>query len=159
MKKEIEKKFLVKHIPKKLNGFLIKQGYLQRDIKRTIRIRTVLKEPSSVGYLTIKGISNEGGTSRYEFETKIPFKDANDLLNLCDRPLIIKTRYHFRFKGFLWEIDEFHEENAGLLIAEIELSDVNQTFPLPDFIKREVTGEKKYYNSMLIEKPFLSWNR
>jgi len=107
--------------------------------------------------LTVKGPSHDRGISRYEFETKISFGDAVDLLKLCDLPLIKKTRYHYNYKGFLWEIDEFHKENDGLLIAEIELTDANQSFPLPDFIDQEVTGEKRYYNSMLIKNPFKSW--
>ena len=107
--------------------------------------------------MTVKGPSHDKGISRYEFETKISFGDAVNLLKLCDFPLIKKTRYHYNYKGFLWEIDEFHKENDGLLIAEIELTDANQTFPLPDFIDQEVTGEEKYYNSMLIKNPFKSW--
>jgi len=127
------------------------------DITRSVRVRAVSNEKVKRGLITIKGVSDDTGMSRFEFETRIPFGDALELLKLCDLPLIKKTRYHYNHLGFLWEIDEFHKENSGLLIAEIELEYISQTFPLPDFIDREVTGQKKYYNSMLIKNPFKSW--
>ena len=127
------------------------------DIKRSVRVRTINNKKTKEGWLTIKGTSDDGGISRHEFETKISFGDAIDLLKLCDVPLINKTRYHYNYKGFLWEIDKFHKENDGLLIAEIELTHSSQKFPLPDFIDCEVTGQKKYYNLMLTKNPFKSW--
>ena len=127
------------------------------DITRSVRVRAVSNKKMKHGLITIKGIGDDAGISRYEFETKISIGDALDLLKLCDLNKKKKTRYHYNYMGFLWEIDECHKENSGLLIAEIELTHMNQTFPLPAFIDREVTGQKKYYNSMLVKNPFESW--
>ena len=158
MPKEIERKFLVSHIP---NGSIeteIKQGYLQSEKHRTVRIRTLVKNPDGKeAFITIKGASNKRGTSRYEFETEIPFDEATYLLKLCDVPLIEKTRYIYILDNIKWEIDEFHGVNRGLFLAEVELSDENQNIVLPDFIVEEVTGINKYYNSMLQKNPYTIW--
>ena len=136
---------------------MIEQGYLQMDNARSVRVRTINNANKKEGWLTVKGSSDKGGVSRYEFETKISYSDASSLLKLCDLPLISKTRYNYDYNGFLWEIDEFHKENRGLLIAEIELKHIDETFPLPHFVDVEVTGQKKYYNSMLTKNPFKLW--
>ncbi len=158
MPKEIEIKFLVSHIPDGLIETKIKQGYLQSEKHRTVRIRTLVKNPDGKeASLTIKGASNKRGTSRYEFETEIPFDEATYLLKLCDVPLIEKTRYIYILDNIKWEIDEFHGVNRGLFLAEVELSDENQNIVLPDFIVEEVTGINKYYNSMLQKNPYTIW--
>lgn len=158
MPKEIERKFLVSHIPDGLLETKIKQGYLQSEKHRTVRIRTLVINPDGKeAFLTIKGASNKRGTSRYEFETDIPFDEATYLLKLCDVPLIEKTRYIYILDNIKWEIDEFHGVNRGLFLAEVELSDENQNIVLPDFIVEEVTGINKYYNSMLQKNPYTIW--
>ena len=158
MPKEIERKFLVSHIPNEALGIEIQQGYLQSEKHRTVRIRTIVeKSDLKKAFLTIKGASNEKGTSRYEFETEIPFNEATYLLKLCDMPLIEKTRYIYISDNVKWEIDEFHGTNSGLLLAEVELSNENQKIQLPDFILEEVTGISKYYNSMLQKLPYTLW--
>ena len=158
MPREIERKFLVSHIPNEAIGIEIQQGYLQSEKHRTVRIRTLVKNPDGKeAFLTIKGASNKRGTSRYEFETEIPFDEATYLLKLCDVPLIEKTRYIYILDNIKWEIDEFHGVNRGLFLAEVELSDENQNIVLPDFIVEEVTGINKYYNSMLQKNPYTIW--
>ena len=135
----------------------MEQGYLQLQKERSVRIRTIESASGINGYLTIKGIGDETGASRYEFEIEIPVPDSKYLLTLCDQPLIKKTRYNYLFSGFTWEIDKFHGVNAGLIVAEIELESINQKFELPDFIGMEVTGDIKYYNLMLLKNPFTTW--
>ncbi len=156
MAKEIERKFIINHIPKSLLGYKLKQGYLQSEKKRTVRIRTV-EGKINKSYITIKGVSNKAGLSRYEFETEIPFSDGVYMLELCDLPLIEKTRYVYEINNVVWELDEFHGMNDGLLIAEVELSSENQIIEIPNFIKKEVTGIKKYYNSNLQKHPYKMW--
>ncbi len=151
---EIERKFLVKNNQwRKLGeGELYQQGYLSTDIERTVRIRTVGKK----GFLTIKGISQN--TRREEFEYEIPFEEAKWMLDvLCKRPLIEKTRYKIADKDLVWEIDEFWGENEGLIIAEVELKDVNRTISVPDWIGKEVTEDPAYYNANLVKHPFSQW--
>ena len=159
MPKEIERKFLVSHVP---NGSIeteIKQGYLQSEKHRTVRIRTLVKKlDAKEAFLTIKGASNKSGTIRYEFETEIPFDEATYLFKLCDPPLIEKTRYIYISDNLKWEIDQFHGTNKGLLLAEVELTDENQKIVLPEFIFEEVTGINKYYNSMLQKNPYALWH-
>jgi len=156
--KEIERKFLVSHIPDGLIKTEIKQGYLQSEKHRTVRIRTLVKNPDGKeAFLTIKGASNKRGTSRYEFEIEIPFDEATYLLKLCDPPLIEKTRHIYISDNLKWEIDQFHGTNKGLLLAEVELTDENQKIVLPEFIFEEVTGINKYYNSMLQKNPYTIW--
>ena len=156
MAKEIEKKFLINSIPENLFGSKIKQGYLQSEKQRTVRIRTT-ESKKNEAYITIKGASNKTGLSRYEFETEIPFNEGVYMLELCDTPLIEKTRYIYETDSVVWELDEFHGMNEGLLIAEVELSNENQKIQLPDFITEEVTGINKYYNSNLQKSPYILW--
>ena len=157
MNKEIERKFLIKKIPKGLIGTTLRQGYLQSEKQRAVRIRTVEKEGLKKGFLTIKGVGNSSGMSRYEFEAEIPIADADYLLNLCDQPIIEKTRYIYEHESLIWEIDDFHGVNDGLVIAEVELKSEDQEIKKPDFVDKEVTGQKKYYNLMLTKNPYSLW--
>ena len=151
---EIEKKFLIKHIPYNQIEYShkITQGYIVRDQKKVIRVR----EKGDEFYITIKG--NNIGISRLEFEYKIPEKDAKDLFqNFCEIGVIKKTRHYIHFKKHLWEIDEFHDQNQGLIIAEIELKSEDEKFHIPNWIFKEVTTQSKYYNINLIKNPYCNW--
>lgn len=154
MGNEIERKFLVSsEIYKTLaDGILYLQGYLSVDIERTVRLRIAGEQ----GILTIKGIRK--GISRMEFEYKIPVEDARMMLEkLCLPPFIEKHRYTIPFKDMIWEVDEFHRENEGLVVAEIELDYEDQGFEKPDWVGREVTDDPKYLNSNLVINPYNSW--
>ena len=158
MPNEIERKFIVSHIPNDLTNKKITQGYLQSEKHRTVRIRIVSDNSNNeTAYLTIKGKSNIAGTSRYEFEIQIPIKEAIHLIEMCDKPLIEKTRHIYNADNVKWEIDEFHGANNGLLLAEIELLSEDQKIVMPKFIVKEVTGLKEYYNSMLQKNPYTTW--
>jgi adenylate cyclase len=151
---EIERKFLVKGNEWRSLGIgqVYRQGYITTVNSTTVRIRIV----GDRGYLTIKGKTN--GIARSEFEYPIPLEDAQIMLDtLCDRPLIEKIRYKIQLGDLLWEVDEFLGENEGLIIAEVELDDVNRTIELPDWIAREVSGDRKYYNSNLAKYPYQQW--
>lgn len=158
MNLEIERKFLVKD-----NSYLslaqkkeyIKQGFLNSSKDRVVRIRII----KDTAFITVKGPSKDG-LSRFEWEKEISLEDANALFNLCEPGIIEKTRYfHKTNDKFLWEIDVFHGENDGLVIAEVELESVNQSIQKPDYIGKEVTGEKKYYNAYLSKQPFNLWHK
>ena len=159
MGKEIERKYLVSFLPGGISGTNMRQGYLQPEKERAVRIRTVEKDGSKKGFLTIKGIGSKSGMSRYEFETEIPVLDADHLLSLCDKPLIEKTRYKYDYEDLTWEIDEFHGVNDGLVVAEVELESEDQEFEKPYFIGEEVTGQVKYYNMMLLKNPYITWRK
>jgi CYTH domain-containing protein len=152
---EIERKFLVKHTDflSGIKGKRITQGYLSSDPERNVRVR--IKEDT--GFLTIKGISNKSGLSRFEWEKEITLEEAQDLLKLCLPGIIDKTRYEVASKDHIWEIDIFHRENDGLIIAEVELKSEEEIVIIPEWIDREVTGDKRYYNSYLSEKAFETW--
>jgi len=153
---EIERKFLVSSLEFKKDAHLnskIKQGFLNRDPMRTVRVR--LKNQS--GFLTVKGQSSENGMSRYEWEKEISKVDAESLLLLCEEGTIDKTRYEISIGKHLFEVDEFHGDNSGLIIAEVELNTVDETFKKPDWLGEEVTGNPKYYNSQLSKNPFATW--
>ncbi|PHR29937.1 MAG: adenylate cyclase [Desulfotalea sp.] len=152
---EIEKKFLITDDSwRKLgSGKDYCQGYLSSGKGPSLRIRTIGER----GIITVKG-PNEGG-KRLEFEYDIPYIDAQEMLEkLCLKPLIEKTRYKIPFAGFIWEVDEFKGENAGLIFAEIELDAVDQTFEIPTWIGEEVTGDPKYYNASLVSYPYSQWS-
>jgi adenylate cyclase len=156
MAKEIERKFLVK--PRKWSelgpGLKIRQGYLSTARERTVRVRTY----GDRGYLTIKGTTS--GISRDEYEYEIPFADATEILDhLCLQPLIEKTRYRIPFKGHTFELDEFIGVNRGLTIAEVELKSAAEKIELPDWIDRDVSGDPRYFNSNLAQKPFSTWEK
>jgi len=151
---EIERKFLVTGTSwmKNATSMACKQGYIYASPKKTIRIRIMADK----GYITIKGKNQ--GIGRKEFEYVIPLEDANRLLlDMCDKPLIEKTRYLVNYQGFNWEVDAFEGDNKGLVIAEIELTDENQQFPKPPWLGEEVTGDSRYYNASLQKKPFALW--
>ncbi|MEN6375416.1 MAG: CYTH domain-containing protein [Smithella sp.] len=149
---EIERKFLVKGNDwKTTNGIRISQGYLNRDRERTVRVRIA----GAKAFLTIKGVSV--GAARAEFEYEIPVSDAEQLLKLCDGPLIEKTRHMVAYAGLTWEVDEFHGANDGLVVAEIELETAEQTFTRPDWLGPEVTADTRYFNSNLATQPYSSW--
>jgi adenylate cyclase len=157
MPQEIERKFLVKggYKPFVTNAHRIIQGYLSSVPERTVRVR--IKDGH--GYLTIKGQVNESGASRYEWEKEITTKEANELLRLCESGIIDKTRHIIPADNNLFfEVDEFHGENEGLTVAEIELPDEDFTFEKPSWLGEEVTGDKRYYNSMLKKYPFKNWH-
>ena len=159
MGKEIERKFKVLFLPYNLPRKEIIQGYIQTEKRRSVRIRTIDSKEEKRGTLTIKGEGNKSGISRFEFEMPISIQDANLLLNLCDQPLIKKTRYFYEYYNLRWEIDQFHEENEGLLLAELELKSEQQKYKKPNFIGEEVTGKEKYYNLMLMKNPFSDWTK
>jgi CYTH domain-containing protein len=162
MATEIERKFLVKGDewrkrsqwkPSLAAGSVYRQGYLSTKKGCSVRVRLV----GNQGYLTIKGLSQ--GISRAEYEYPIPAEDAQEMLDkLCDRPLIEKTRYKLELAGLTWEIDEFAGENQGLIVAEVELTDENQTIELPDWIDKEVSDDSRYYNVNLAQHPYSQWS-
>ena len=152
MATEIERKFRVKEGAwRKAKGTRYRQGYLNSAKERVVRVRTINEK----GYLTIKGLTV--GATRLEFEYEIPRQDAEQLLNICEKPLIEKTRFKVEEGGFIWEIDEFFGENQGLIVAEVELESEDQDFPRPDWVLEEVTGDPRYFNSNLIKKPYKLW--
>lgn len=155
MANEIERKFLVKGEFKSqaFSSSRITQGYLCSDAVRTVRVRI----RGTKGFLTIKGASNESGTCRYEWETEIPVSDAEDMMKLCLPGVIDKTRYLVRSGNHVFEVDEFYGDNEGLIVAEVELQDIEEPFVKPDFIGEEVTGDIRYYNSRLMENPYCNW--
>jgi len=151
---EIERKFLIdiKQLGKLENGYAIKQGYIQTKDKTVVRVRVKNEE----AFITVKG-ENVGAT-RLEYEYYIPLNDANEMLEkLCSKPIIDKTRYLVKYKNHTWEIDIFHKENDGLIVAEVELESEDETVELPKWIVKEVTDESKYYNSNLLDNPFSNW--
>lgn len=149
---EIERKFLViGDTWREVAGTRLSQGYLNRDKARTVRIRLAGDE----AFLTIKGLSQ--GASRAEFEYEIPFADGEALLPLCEKPIIEKIRRKIPMDGFVWEVDEFFGENAGLVVAEIELESEDQAFPRPEWLGAEVTQDARYFNSSLASHPYSRW--
>lgn len=154
MGKEIERKFLVKGEEWKAAamGIVYRQGYLSSIKERVVRVRTI----EDKGFLTIKGITK--GVSRSEFEYEISVEDADTMLDdICEKPLIEKKRYKIPVGGLVFEVDEFFGENAGLIVAEVELADEKQKIELPPWIGAEVSGDPRYFNSNLIKHPFTKW--
>jgi adenylate cyclase len=152
---EIERKFLINKEKwkqtSKGEAHFYRQGYISTDPNKTIRVRLT----DNTGYLTIKGLSL--GASRPEFEYSIPKEDAKELLdNFCTSD-VSKLRYNITYANKLWEVDEFLDKNEGLIIAEIELLNEDETFELPPWIEKEVTGLEKYYNSNLSLHPYTKW--
>ncbi|GHV15843.1 hypothetical protein FACS1894169_08410 [Bacteroidia bacterium] len=152
---EIERKFLVKGDFKQYayKKEVIVQGYLSSIPERTVRVRI----KGEKAYLTIKGISNASGLSRYEWEKEIRIQDARELINLCEPGIIDKIRHYIKNDNYTFEVDEFHGDNEGLVMAEIELSDEADIFEKPDWLGDEVTGDERYYNSYLSQKPYTKW--
>ncbi|WP_294820667.1 CYTH domain-containing protein [uncultured Flavobacterium sp.] len=155
---ETERKFMVlsdayrqdAHTQKRIT-----QGYLNSHPERTVRIRI----KGDAGYLTIKGKSNDAGTSRMEWEKEISLTDAEQLLPLCENGSIDKMRYEVKSGNHIFEIDEFFGENEGLVIAEVELADENEAFEKPHWLGIEVTGDERYYNAYLSNYPFNTWKK
>ena len=153
---EIERKFLVTDDSYKAMAFhsdRIAQGYLCREGGNSTRVRV----RGDKGYLTIKGPSMDGGLSRFEWEKEIPESEAWELLKLCHGGIIDKTRHLVKCGNHTFEVDEFHGDNDGLVVAEVELKSADETFERPPFLGKEVTGDKRYYNSSLTRFPFKCW--
>jgi CYTH domain-containing protein len=153
---EIERKFRVRSDAWRVGatGETYRQGYLSSVQERTVRVRVA----GTRAMLTIKGPTR--GISRLEFEYPIPLDDANMLLDeLCEGPLIDKVRYRIPYGGLIWEVDEFGGDNAGLVIAEVELAHEQQAIELPPWIGAEVSGDSRYFNSSLARHPYSQWAR
>jgi adenylate cyclase len=152
MATEIERKFLVQGTSwRQGTGTRYCQGYLNLDKERTVRVRLA----AGKAFLTIKGISR--GARRVEFEYEIPPADAEELLKLCEGPVIEKNRYAIVYEGATWEVDEFLGDNAGLVVAEIELQSEDQPFVRPAWLAEEVTHDLRYFNSSLAAHPYSEW--
>ena len=153
---EIERKFLVVDDSYKrlaYNSSRICQGYICSGRGRTVRVRI----RDDRGYLTIKGPSDVAGISRYEFEKEITLDEAQHLMELCEPGRIDKTRYLVKSGDHTFEVDEFYGDNEGLVMAEVELQSEDESFEKPDFIGKEVTGDRRYYNGHLSKKPYCVW--
>lgn len=153
---EIERKFLVKNKDFKKDAFKeihIKQGFLSSEKERIVRIRLT----DNQGYLTIKGAPSNDGISRFEWEKEISKTEAEALFNLCEEGRIEKTRYLIKVEDHTFEVDEFYGDNEGLVVAEIELNQVSESFTKPKWLDKEVTGDTKYYNSQLSKNPYKNW--
>lgn len=154
---EIERKFLVtsdRFKKKAVRKTHITQGFLNTDKERTVRVR--LRDDQ--GFLTIKGKSSDDGITRFEWETEISKSDANALLTLCEKGMIDKIRYEIPNGKHIFEVDEFFGDNQGLIVAEVELNHKSELFEKPDWLGEEVTGDLKYYNSLLSKNPYTSWH-
>ena len=153
---EIERKFLVTSEAFKKEAFAqnrIAQGYLSAVPERTVRVRI----KGNKGFLTIKGASNTSGLTRFEWEKEIPVDEAAALLKLCEKGVIDKTRFEVKTGKHVFEVDEFHGENKGLVVAEIELKSETETFESPNWLCKEVTNDSRYYNSCLSKNPYGNW--
>lgn len=150
---EIERKYLIADDgwqAAAAEGVECRQGYLVSDEQKTVRIRIM----GDRGYLTVKGATR--GLSRKEFEYQIDLADAVCMLELCEN-IVEKTRYTFRQHGMIWEVDVFTGENAGLVMAEVELESEEQQIELPDWVGKEVSGDPRYYNACLAQHPYSTW--
>ncbi|NRA92963.1 MAG: CYTH domain-containing protein [Psychroserpens sp.] len=153
---EIERKFLVTSDAFKneaFNSYVIKQGFLNSHKDRTVRVRLT----DEIGYITVKGLSSKDGLSRFEWEKDLAIEDAEALLALCEPGILHKTRYEVQVNNHVFEVDEFYEDNQGLIIAEVELNSKEETFERPTWLGKEVTGDIKYYNSNLSKHPYNTW--
>ena len=155
MAQEIERKFLVRGDFKSevFRSTRITQGYLSSVPERTVRVRV----KGDKGFITIKGIGNETGASRYEWEKEIPVEDVHELLKICEPGVIDKTRYLVKNGEYTFEVDEFYGDNDGLTVAEIELPSEDAAFNKPAWLGEEVTGDVRFYNSMLMKNPYKNW--
>ncbi len=156
--KEIERKFLVNDLSFKALAFKktkLKQGYLNSNKKRAVRIRVA----EDKAFITVKGNSNKTGISRFEWEKEIAIADAEALLQLCEKHIIIKTRYYIKSEKHIFEVDVFEGKNEGLILAEIELTHEDEAFEKPVWLGEEVSHSKKYYNVYLAKHPYKKWNK
>lgn len=155
MSTEIERKFRVvgdfRHEARECERIV--QGFLSSVPERTVRVRS----QNGRGYLTIKGKGDSSGTTRYEWEREIPPDEADALLALCEPGIIDKTRYYVPVDGCVFEVDEFHGDNAGLIVAELELAHADDPVPAPPWLGPEVTGDPRYYNAALKAHPYCRW--
>lgn len=155
MAQEIERKFLVKgdfksSAKKKTR---ITQGYLSSAPERTVRVRV----KGEKGFITVKGIGNASGASRYEWEKEIPTNEVEELLQICEAGIIDKTRFLVDAGNHTFEVDEFYGDNEGLIVAEVELGSEDEEFEKPEWLGDEVTGDVRYFNSMLMKTPYKNW--
>ena len=157
MAQEIERKYLVDGDFKQeaYDAIRITQGYLSSMPQRVVRVRV----KGDKGYITIKGEADTSGVSRFEWEKEIPLEEAKALLKLAEPGIIDKTRYLIKNTDgrHIWDVDVFHGDNDGLVMAEIELSVENETFDRPNWLGKEVTGDKRYYNSFIAHNPYKNW--
>lgn len=155
MAQEIERKFLVRGSFKEaaFDALQICQGYISSAPGRSVRVRI----SGNRGFLTIKGPSHDGGLSRFEWEKEIGADEARELMVLCEPGIIDKTRYLVKVGAHTFEVDEFHGDNEGLVVAEVELGAPDETFEKPDWLGEEVTGDRRYYNSSLAKMPYKVW--
>ena len=155
MAQEIERKFMVvgeyKHLAH--SSMHLVQGYIASG-RRTVRVRL----SDDRAWLTIKGPSRDGGLTRYEWEHPIEAKEAMELLQLAEGALIDKRRWLVNYEGHTFEVDEFAGQNEGLVIAEVELHSADEEFATPVWLGREVTGERRFYNSHLRSHPYSEWS-
>lgn len=156
MATEIEHKFLLQDERWRQlveRSVRMRQGYLISDTHCSVRVRVADER----GFLNIK--SGTLGIQRSEYEYPIPLTEAEEILDtLCEKPLLEKTRHYVRYGSHLWEIDEFAGDNAGLIVAEVELSRVDEPFDRPDWLGEDVSHDIRYYNSQLARHPFRSWS-
>lgn len=155
---EIERKFLVtstKFTEASTTKKRIVQGFLNTHPERTVRVRVY----GNNAFITVKGIGNTSGTTRFEWEKEIAVQDAEMLLELCEPGIIDKTRYQVNVGRHIFEVDVFHGENEGLTLAEVELASEDEPFLKPDWLGTEVTGKVQYYNSQLSKNPFKNWKQ
>ena len=153
---EIERKFLVKNDNFKheaIRALKMTQGYLSKDPKRTVRIRISGEQ----AFITVKGEASKSGASRFEWEKSIMVEEAQNLIAMCLDGVINKIRHYVQYGNHLFEVDEFLDDNHGLVVAEVELANENEVFKCPEWLGKEVTGKKKYYNSQLSQNPFRCW--
>ena len=153
---EIERKFLVTNSDYQNLSFqkkYIQQGFLNSDKNRVVRIRII----DDKGFLTIKGVTNHNSVTRYEWEKEISFDEAKELMKLTEEGIIEKYRYYHKVNNHIFEIDEFLGNNKGLIIAEVELENENETFEKPHYLGEEVSQDEKYFNSNLSKHPFKNW--
>lgn len=153
---EIERKFLVKGEGFKRSASAVLpvlQGYLSSVPERIVRVRLRGEE----AFLTVKGGTSRDGVSRFEWEKEIAPHEAEELIKLCEPGVVEKSRYLVPAGKHTYEVDEFHGDNEGLVVAEIELSAAEEDFAKPDWLGEEVTGDSRYYNSSLIKNPYKNW--
>lgn len=153
---EIERKFLVSgdFTSGISDSVHMVQGYLNSSKERTVRVRIL----GNKGFITVKGASDASGFTRSEWEYEIPAEDARQMMNLCEGGVIDKTRHYVPFRGHVFEVDVFHGANEGLVVAEVELQSEGEGFEKPQWLGEEVTGDIRYYNSMLMRKPYADWD-
>lgn len=153
---EIERKYLVKHnlweALEKPRGEYYRQGYIVNEIAKTVRVRAT----ENHGFITIKG-KTDNPAIKPEFEYEIPITEAIQLLDGFTKNNIEKTRHKINYQGKIWEIDIFYGDNEGLIVAEIELNSMEESFQIPAWIDCEVTYEDRYFNANLSKNPFKNW--